>query len=401
MNKKLVNFIVKKYLKFDKKNPFISISAILAFIGVAIGVMVLIITMAIMNGTAKEFENKLFTMNYPLSIYPKFSNSTNKEMLENLEKDFPKLKFSPYLSSQVIFQNGDSMSGGMIFGVNQKREAKINSIYAKAVKNRALAKYDLILGNGIKESLLIYEGEKIVLYFTSLSPNGLSMMPKMKRFTYNSSFRSGLNAYDKTYAYTSIEALQTLLRKPKDSFDGIHVYSNNAMEDIKELKKYLIPYGAGVVGWWQQNGNFFSAMELEKKALFIVLMLIIIVASLNIISSLLMTVMSRRKEVALLLSMGASNKEIKQIFLKLGTIIGFSGIITGVALGFTGIWVLDTFKIISLPIDVYGTSKLPLDLSTTDFISIIIGASLIVFISSYYPAKKATNIDVIDVLRNE
>ncbi len=401
MNKKLVNFIVKKYLRFDKKNPFISISAILAFIGVAIGVMVLIITMAIMNGTAKEFENKLFTMNYPLSIYPKFSDSTNKELLANLEKDFPKLQFSPYLSSQVIFQNGDSMSGGMIFGVDQKKEAKINSIYAKAIENKNLSKYDLVLGNGIKESLLIYEGEKITLYFTSLSPSGLSMMPKMKRFTYSSSFRSGLNAYDKTYAYTSIEALQTLLRKPKDSFDGIHVYSDNAMEDIKELKKYLIPYGAGVVGWWQQNGNFFSAMELEKKALFIVLMLIIIVASLNIISSLLMTVMSRRKEVALLLSMGASNKEIKQIFLKLGTIIGFSGIITGIALGFTGIWALDTFKIISLPIDVYGTSKLPLDLSTTDFISIILGASLIVFISSYYPAKKATNIDVIDVLRNE
>lgn len=130
-------------------------------------------------------------------------------------------------------------------------------------------------------------------------------------------------------------------------------------------------------------------MELEKKALFIVLMLIIIVASLNIISSLLMTVMSRRKEIALLLSMGASYKEIKQIFLKLGTIIGFSGIAVGVGLGFLGMWILDTFNIISLPADVYGTSKLPLDLSTLDFISILIGAVIIVIISSYYPAKKS------------
>ncbi len=401
MNKKLVNFIVKKYLKFDKKNPFISISAILAFVGVAIGVMVLIITMAIMNGTAKEFENKLFTMNYPLSIYPKFQNSVDTELLANLEKEFPNMKFSPYLSSQVIIQSGDNMNGGIIFGVNQEKEAAINSIYKKASSKLKLSKYDVIIGDGIRQNLYLSKGNKATLYFTSLKPTGLTMMPKLKRFTYKNSFKSGLHAYDKSYVYTSIEALQTILKKDKNSFDGIHVYSDNAMEDIKELKEFLRAYSAGVVGWWQQNGNFFAAMEMEKKALFIVLMLIILVASLNIISSLLMTVMSRRKEIALLLSMGASHKEIKSIFLRLGTIIGFSGIASGVALGFLGMWILDTFEIISLPADVYGTSKLPLDLSMLDFVSIIIGAILIVFISSYYPAKKATNIDVIDVLRNE
>ena len=92
MNKDLVNFIVKKYLRFDKKNPFISISAILAFIGVAIGVMVLILSMAIMNGTAKEFERKLFTMNYPLTIYPKSQDSVNSDLLFSLENNFKNLK---------------------------------------------------------------------------------------------------------------------------------------------------------------------------------------------------------------------------------------------------------------------------------------------------------------------
>ncbi|WP_419769782.1 MAG: ABC transporter permease [Candidatus Marinarcus sp.] len=401
MNKKLVNFIVKKYLRFDRKNPFISVSAILAFIGVTVGVMVLIISMAIMNGTQKEFEDKLFIMNYPLSVYPKLEGAVDKELLTHLEKKFPDMIFSPYLSSQAIVQNGDTMSGGIIFGVNPLKEEQINAIYKKSLGNIKLGKYDLIVGEGIKNKLFAGYDSKITLYFTSLDPNGFSMMPRMKRFTLKSSFNSGLNAYDKSYMYTSIEALQTLLKKNSNEYDGIHIFSKDPFNDIKRLEKEVHGFKAGVIGWWEQNGNFFSAMQMEKKALFIVLMLIILVASLNIISSLLMTVMSRRKEIALLLSMGASSKEIRQIFLRIGVIIGFGGIIAGIALGFGGIFLLDNFNIISLPADVYGTSKLPLDLDMIDFISIVAGAMVIVFLASYYPSYKATNIDVIDVLRNE
>ena len=401
MNKKLVNFIVKKYLRFDKKNPFISISAILAFVGVSIGVMVLILSMAIMNGTAKEFERKLFTMNYPLTIYPKMDNSLNEELLNKLQKEYPNLKFSPFISSQAIIQSGEAMSGGMIFGVVPEKEALINPIYKDALGNLQMDKYDIITGSGISDKLLLNGGSKATLYFTELNPTGFSMMPKMKRFTYVNSFNSGLNAYDKSYMYTSLEALQILLKKEPGSYDGIHIHSDDAFADMEKLKESLRGTNSGIVGWWQQNGNFFAAMKMEKTALFIVLMLIILVASLNIISSLLMTVMSRRKEIALLLSMGASSKEIKTIFLRVGTIIGFAGILTGIALGFIGYWLLDNFDIVTLPADVYGSAKLPLDLAMSDFVSIIIGAVIIVLVSSYYPASKATNIDVIDVLRNE
>jgi len=401
LNKTLVNFIVKKYLRFDRKNPFISISAILAFIGVAVGVMVLMISMAIMNGTAKEFENKLFIMNYPLSIFPKLEGSVNHELLVELEKKFPEMIFSPYLSSQVIIQNGDTMTGGVIFGVNPEQEEKINPIYAKSVKNLEFDKFDLIIGQGIKDKLFVQNDSKVTLYFTTIDPNGFSMMPRMKRFTLKSSFTSGLNAYDKAYMYTSIEALQSLLKKQENEYDGIHIFSQDPFEDIKKIQTVLAGTMVGVVGWWEQNGNFFAAMQMEKKALFIVLMLIILIASLNIISSLLMTVMSRRKEIALLLSLGASQQEVKQIFLRIGITIGLGGIIIGIGLGFLGIFLLDNFNIISLPADVYGTTKLPLELSTVDFVSIVIGAVCIVFAASFYPAYKATNIDVIDVLRNE
>ena len=402
MNKDLINFIVKKYLKYDTKNPFISISAILAFVGVAIGVMVLIVAMAIMNGTSKEFQDKLFTMNYPLTIFPQIEGSVNKKLLEELEQKFPNMQFSPYVSSQVMLQSNNEMSGGMIFGVNPQKEAQINKIFAEAYdKNTLFNKYDLIAGSGIRDDMELFSNQKVTLYFTTLNPSGFSLLPKMKRFIYKNSFNSGLTAYDSAYMYTSLEAMQTILKKKKDSFDGIHVYTKDAMKDITKLKEALPVFSVGIVGWWQQNGNLFSAMQMEKKALFIVLMLIILIASLNIISSLLMTVMSRRKEIALLLSMGASSAEIKSIFLRLGIIIGIGGIIVGVALGFISIYVLQNFDIITLPADVYATSKLPLDLEIVDFISILVGSVVIVLLSSYYPASKATKIDVLDVLRNE
>jgi putative ABC transport system permease protein len=401
MNKKLINLIVKKYLRWDKTNPFISISALLAFIGIGVGVMVLIIAMAIMNGTAKEFEKKLFTMNYPLTIYPYVENSVDKNMLIKLEKKFPNLKFSPYLQTQAIVQNGENMSGGIVFAVDKQREMKINEIYAKAVKDFEINKYDIILGAGVYDKLLINQNDKVTVFFTTITPSGFSQMPKMKRFTFSNHFQSGLNAYDNAYMYTTIESIQTILVKPKHIYDGIHVYSENPFKDIERLRDELENYNIGVVGWWQQNGNFFAAMEMEKKALLIVLMLIVLIASLNIISSLLMTVMSRRKEIALLLSLGVSRKEIKSIFLRLGTIIGFGGIIIGIYLGFIGMFLLENFDIISLPADVYGSSKLPVDLSFIDFLAILIGSSIMVWLSAYYPAQKATKINVLDTLRNE
>ncbi|WP_412725227.1 ABC transporter permease [Arcobacter sp. 15-2] len=402
MNTKLINFIIRKYLKFDKKNPFISISAILAFLGVGIGVMVLIVAMAIMNGTAKEFEKKLFTMNYPLSIYPKVDGMIDENLLKDLESKFPDLLFSPYLSSQVMIQSDESMSGGVVFGVNKEKEAAINSIYKEAVKDiDTFNKYDIIVGQGIKDELFLYSNQKVTLYFTTVNPSGFSLMPKMKRFVYSGDFKSGLTAYDKAYMYTSIDSLRTILKKHKKYYDGIHIYSDNPFKDKERIEKELPSFGVGIVGWWQQNGNFFAAMEMEKQALFVVLMLIILIASLNIISSLLMTVMSRRKEIALLLSLGASQKEVKHIFLRLGIIIGYSGIILGILLGFFGIYLLENFDIVSLPADVYGSTKLPLVLDNIDFVSIIAGSMVIVFLSAYYPAKKATQIDVLDVLRNE
>ncbi len=387
-------------MRFDKSQPFITVISLLAFFGVAIGLTVLMVAMAIMNGFDKEFEKKLFTMNYPLSIYSRSFSPVDQTQLNTLKEQFPKLKFSPYISTQVIIKKGNRLEGGMLFGVNFEQEAKINAIVAEAIKGKTLDKYDLITGSEIAKTNLFTPDEKATLIFTKNDPGGMSLIPKMKRFNYQGSFRSGLMAYDKAYMYTTLDSLAQVMQYEVGQFDGIHIYSDEPFVDIEKIRKVL-PDDLGIVGWWQMNGNFFAALALEKRALFIVLMLIILIASLNIISSLLMTVMNRRKEIALLLSLGAYKKEIKNTFFYLGLVIGGGGMLFGILLGGVALFVLGSFDIISLPADVYGTAKLPLDLSMLDFVLIVIGTSVIVTLSSYYPAHKATQINVLDTLRNE
>ena len=400
MKHSVVSYLVKRFLRFDKEQPFIFISALLAFLGITLGVMVLLIAMALMNGFDKEFKHKLTIMNYPLTILPKFYGAVNENLLIDLESKFPDLKFSPYVQSSVMARSGRKLEGGYLFGVNFDDEKNVNSVLKKAIDGHHFKKFDVLIGHSLKEEFDISVNDKLMYIFTNVEPGGLSITPKIKRFHVKSIFNSGLSAYDKAYSYTTLASLQLILNMPRNEYDGIHVYSQNPHKDIIRIQKAL-PMTTTVRGWWEDNLNFFAALKMEKSSLFIVLMLIILIAAINIISSLLMTVMNRRGEIALLLSLGATKGEIKKVFLYLGIVIGIGGIVAGTILGLSGIWVLSNFDIVSLPKDVYPTATLPLDLSFLDFCMIIVGAFFIVVASSYYPAKKASEVDILTVLRNE
>ncbi len=397
MNKKFVNFIIKRYLRFDKKHPFIYISFFLAFLGIMTGVATLIIAMGIMNGMDREFEKKLKVMNYPITVYSSLVK-VNNNTLKLLKKHFPNFIYSPYIESSAIIQR-NSLNGVLLYGVDFNKESKINYIFAKAVKNiKKPGLFDVVIGKRLFNDLGIAKNEKIIMIFSKITPFGFGITPIMKKVKIISFFNSGLIAYDKGIAYMNIEGLKRILHQ--NYYSGIHISSPNPFKDIEKIKK-ILPSGIGVIGWWQQNGNFFAALRMEKRALFLVLMLIIIVASLNIISSLLMMIMSKRKEIALMISLGAGKKEIKAIFLKLGMLIGILAIFFGSVLGLFALWILKNFDIIKLPADVYGVSRLPIDLSFTDFVLINVGAFIIVLLSSVYPAKKAANTDVLETLRYE
>jgi putative ABC transport system permease protein len=399
-NTAFVSTFVRHYLRYDRDNPFIFISTLLAFLGIAAGVMVLMVAMGIMNGTYTQFKDRLFVMNYPLTV-TSYGDGVDQATIDALHEAFPKLKISPYYTTQVITKNGEALQGSMVFGVDFDQEAAINKVLKKTLTRfPSPSPFRMIIGDGLAVEMGVRKGDKLTLYFSEQQAIGLGSIPLQKRFVVDGIFDSGLQAYDKAIIYATHTALRKLLKRKADLYDGLHIYSKDAMSDIRKIRTVL-PDDLDIQGWWQLNGSFYSAMELQKKALFLVLLLIILVASLNIISSLLMTVMSRRSEIALMRTLGAGKQQIHAIFFRLGLIIGGLGILAGTVLGWTGIWILKSFDLITLPADVYGDTRLPVDLLWSDFGFILLGASLIIILSSLYPARKAAATDPLHVLRNE
>jgi len=391
--------IVTHYLRYDRENPFIFISALMALLGIAAGVMVMMIAIGITNGIQKEFKERLFVMNYPLTVVS-YGEGIDTTTIEKIQKAFPALKLSPYYTTQVISKHKYGIQGSMVYGVDFEKEAAINRVFAQSNIQDSDTPYRIVIGDSLSADMGIHTGEKLLLYFSEQQAAGFGTMPLQKRFRVDGIFDSGLQAYDKGIIYTTHHALQHLLKRDQQRYDGIHIYSDEPMEMIDKIRA-ILPDDAGIEGWWQQNGNFFTAMEMEKQVYFLILLFIILIASLNIISSLLMTVMSRRSEIALMRTLGATRREIRAIFYHLGLLIGSSGILLGTLLGAVGIWALRTFDLIQLPEDVYGSSRLPVDLPLSDFGLIILGAAVIILLSALYPARKAAATDPLTVLRNE
>jgi len=204
-NKKFARHIIRHYLKYDKENPFIFISAILAFLGIAAGVMVLMIAMGINTGMQKSFREKLFVMNYPLTILPLADDTVNDALISSLSKQFPQLKFSPYYTTQVITKNDGAVQGSLLYGVDTTKEGTINNIFNEA-KGSEKSKFRVVMGEGLSFEMNTQKGSKVTLYFSEQQAIGFGTMPLQKRFVVDGIFKSGLKAYDKAIMYTTLEA---------------------------------------------------------------------------------------------------------------------------------------------------------------------------------------------------
>jgi len=402
-------FIALRYLKSKKKHKGISVNTLISTGGVAVGVMALLVVLSVMSGFHEDLQKKILGVNAHVVVLDyKGTMPEYKDIIEKLKGDEDIISSAPFVMGQVMVSSGKRAHGVFLRGIIPEMEAKTTEIlkYIKEGNLEDLLPKDeipgIILGKELASSIGVFKGDIITL----LSPVGeigpLGMLPKVKKFRVAAIFEVGMFEYDLNLVLTDIRSAQEFFGM-KEDITGIELRLRDIYKApvVRERIQKRLGFPLYAKDWMQMNRNLFSALKLEKFAMFIILILIILVASFNIVSTLIMNVIEKKREIAILKAMGATDKGIMYIFMLQGLLIGILGTIIGVTGGYLLNYILNTYQIIKLPPDVYYLSHLPVKMKLFDFIVVSLSAITISFLATIYPAWQAAKLSPVEPLRYE
>ena len=402
--------ITFRYLKTRKKDGFLNIISIFSFIGISLGVAVLIIVMSVMNGFRTELINKIVGFNPHITIKP-YENSISIDKLNNkeLKKISEELLYSN--SGEAIIISQDFTKGIVLRGYSQKDFSKLNVVNKGRFSgnSKKLYKNNISIGKELSFDLELKIGDKLSI----ISPSGIETiignLPKQEVFTVSSIFESGLADFDRNIAFININTLDNFFDFNKDN-RNLEIYLKNpsdivvAKNKVKEVFKDEFIYT-----WADMNSSLFSALKVERNVMFIILSLIILVAAFNIISGLTILVKNKTRDIAILKSIGVLNKSITKIFFLVGVTIGTTATMFGILLGVLFSLYIEnirqflsyTFNISLFPEEIYFLSKMPTEINLVSILIISVCSILITIIVSIYPAIKASKLDPVKGLKYE
>lgn len=377
--------------------------------GVAVGVMALLVVLSVMSGFHEDLQKKILGVNAHMIILDyKGTMPEYKDVIQKLEGEENIISYAPFVVGQAMVSYGKKAHGVFLRGIIPEKEIKTTEIlkYMKEGKLEDLASRDeipgIILGKELARSVGAFKGDIINI----LSPVGeigpLGMLPKVKKFRVVGIFEVGMFEYDLNLVLTDIASAQEFFGIDRD-ITGIELRLDDIYKApvVRERIQKKLEFPLYARDWMQMNRNLFSALKLEKFAMFVILILIILVASFNIVSTLIMNVIEKKREIAILKAMGATNNGIMTIFMLQGLLIGISGTIIGLVGGYLLSYVLNTYQIIKLPADVYYLSHLPVKMKFFDFIVVSLSAIIISFLATIYPAWQAAKLNPVEPLRYE
>ncbi len=404
---KLISF---RNLRPKKKEGFLKIISVFSFLGIMLGVAILIIVMSVMNGFKKDLTNKILGLNPHIVIQPNSFNISEDYTLK-LKNEFKDIRLSKSYFGEGIIISNNNAKGAILKGVDL-REKSISEFFNNYTSEGNLDNFNtnkVFIGSEMAFNLNLKVDDTLSLMSSSFISTPLGSLPKQENFKVAGIFNTGFLEFDQSIVFINIEdALALFDKENKDQ--NIEVYLKDPLQaNFYKNKIQKINENYFVYSWTDLNKSLFSALKVERNVMFIILSLIIVVAAFNIISGLTILIKNKTKEIAILKTLGLSNKSIKKTFFLTGLTIGFLATISGIFIGILfslniekiRILLSTVFNLEIFPSDIYFLEKLPSEINFNSILIIFILSIIISALASYLPAKRISKMNTFRALRYE
>jgi lipoprotein-releasing system permease protein len=402
-------FVALRYLMARRKQAFISLISFVSTLGVAVGVLALVLALALMTGLQGEVRDRIVGSAAHVYVW-KVGEGGVKDYAQEaarLEALPQVVGAAPAILGKALVTTDRGEAFITVKGIDPALEPRVTDI-GRAVEQGDLdavaaasddRPWGIAIGHDLATQLGAYVGDSVTLLTPQGSLSPLGVMPRTRRFQVVAVFRLGLFEFDANYGFVSLPAARRLFARETVDFIQLKVDDIYAAPDVAQSIPERLGRTYLTQDWAEMNQTLFSALWLEKMAIGITIGLIVMVAALNIIASLVLLVMEKSRDIAILKTMGASRRSVMTIFMLQGLIIGIVGTIVGAASGYGIARVLDRYQVIKVPMDVYQVSHVPFVVEPTDFVLVVAAAVVICFGATLYPSRQAAGLDPVQALR--